>query len=136
VQAGAGWRLRGDSVFGHAPNYTRSTPTNGAVLEFATNVFGWNPPPSQTVQLTAGSLTTIPNQNYSVKPPSVIYDPALGIGITGTTNTIYILERSLTLQPATWLTIRTNFLATSPGFFGPLTNTPAAFYRVRWPLQP
>ena len=134
VQAGAGWRLQGDGSFGSSPDYTRTITTNGAVLEFNTNVAGWNPPASQTVQLTIGDITVISNVFYKVKPPSMVADRALGIGLSGTTNTTYRIEYRPSLGSGQWLALRTNTLR--PGFNQvlpwPPTNGPAGFYRAVW----
>jgi hypothetical protein len=134
VQAGAGWRLQGDGSFGSSPIYTRAITTNGAVLEFNTNVVGWNPPGSQTAQLSLGALTIVSNAFYTVKPPSMVADLALGIGLIGTTNTSYRIEYRNSLSSGTWLALKTNTLG--PGFNQvlpwPPANGPAAFYRAVW----
>src|SRR6059058_6186453 len=76
VQAGAAWRLHGDSTYGSATNYTRTVTTNGATIEFKP-LMGWDSPTNRTVQLTAGTVTVISNVVYmlaatqSVSPVSV-----------------------------------------------------------------
>src|ERR1043166_1314348 len=93
-----------------------------------------NPRASQTVQLTIGDITVISNVFYKVKPPSMVADRALGIGLSGTTNTTYRIEYRPSLGSGQWLALRTNTLR--PGFNQvlpwPPTNGPAGFYRAVW----
>lgn len=132
VQTGAGWRLSGDSTYGTAANYTRSVTTNGASIEFKP-VEGWNPPPATTIQLTAGAITRT-NLSYSVVPPVMLLAAGTGLGMTGTLNTSYRIERSASLLPGSWLPVSTNTL--SSGFNSllawPLTNGSSSFYRAVW----
>jgi hypothetical protein len=134
VQAGAGWRLHGDSSFGSDANYTRAVLTNGASIEFNTNVPGWNPPASQTVQLTAAVPNVISNVFYTVKPPALQFKLGIGLGITGTTNTSYRLERLSSLSTNSWTPVRTNTLTNGFNLSlpWPFTNGPASFYRAVW----
>jgi len=59
----------------------------------------------------------------------------LGIGITGTTGTVYQIERSSSLSSGIWVPVSTNTITTT-GFNLVLpyttTNSPAAFYRALW----
>jgi hypothetical protein len=54
VQAGAGWRLAGDTDSGTNVLYTRTITSNGTTIEFK-SVPGWYPPASQAVQLSIGA---------------------------------------------------------------------------------
>ena len=135
VQAGAGWRLLGDSSdssYGTDPNYTRAVTTNGASIEFK-QVDGWNPPPPTVIQLTPGAITRT-NLSYTVVPPVMWLAAGTGLAMTGTINTSYRVERRPDLLTGSWLAVSTNTL--SNGFSllltWPFTNGSASFYRAVW----
>src|SRR5262249_5292072 len=131
VAAGAGWRLHGDASFGSVPAYTRAITTNGASIEFAA-VPGWNPPAAQSVSLAAGAITVISDAPYTVGPPVLTILPGAGLGMTGTTGTVYRLEWRTSLVAGAWLPLGTN-APLSNGFnlllSWPLTNGPSSYYR-------
>jgi len=132
VQAGAGWRLYGDSTYGTPANYTRSVTTNGASIEFSP-VEGWNPPTTITIQLTPGTITST-NISYTVVPPVMLFAAQTGLGMTGTFNTSYRVERSPSLLSGSWLSVSTNTLSNGFNLLlpWPTTNGPASFYRAVW----
>ena len=133
VSAGAGWRLHGDSTYGTAANYTRVITTNGATVEFKP-VSGWNPPAAQSIQISAGTVNVITNLSYTVVPPWLVVDPVHGLALTGATGTTYRIEYRTSLVAGSWLPLKTNTLGAGVNTLlpWPLTNGPAAFYRVVW----
>jgi hypothetical protein len=66
--------------------------------------------------------------------PVLTFNPASGLGITGTTGATFRLEYRASLVSGQWLPLKTNTLG--PGFNlllpWPPTNGPAAFYRAVW----
>ena len=133
VLAGAAWRLQGDSNYSSATNYTRTViSTNPVVIQFAP-VSGWNLPSNQTV-------TVLPQQvaqfiaSYSVTNPVMLVKPGVGLGISGTTGTIYQIQSRASLTTGSWSAISTNTIA-SNGFnlvLPVLTNHSTTFYRALW----
>jgi hypothetical protein len=67
-------------------------------------------------------------------PPVLTFNPASGLGITGTTGVTFRLDYRISLVSGQWLPLKTNTLG--PGFnlllTWPPTNGPAAFYRAVW----
>ena len=133
--AGAGWRLQSDPTYSTATNYTRAvTTTNAVIVEFKP-VAGWNLPTNQTVTVLPGQLTTY-NAFYSVTNPVLVARAALGIGITGTTGTVYQIQSRSSLASGSWIPVSTNTIL-SNGFnlILPLPsslNQTSAFYRAVW----
>src|SRR5262249_10737209 len=74
VLAGAGWRLAGDTSYGHDTTkpYTREVTTNGAAIEF-NPLDGWISPSSQTNPLRVAGPTyyinVFSNAFYSITNP-------------------------------------------------------------------
>jgi hypothetical protein len=133
VQAGAGWRLHGDTTYGTATNYTRIVTTNGTGIEFKP-IAGWNTPTNRGVSISAGTINVITNASYTVIPPLMVADAIHGIALTGTTGTVYRLEYRTNLVLGQWLPLKTNTLGAGINTLlpWPPTNGPAAFYRVVW----
>jgi sugar lactone lactonase YvrE len=139
VTAGAGWRLQGDTSYSSATNYVRAVlSTNPVVVQFKP-INGWSLPPDQSVSVLPGQITSY-SALYTVSNPVTVTNPVLvinatGIGITGTTGTVYQIERSSSLTSGSWLPVSTNIITTT-GFNLVLhyttTNSPAAFYRALW----
>lgn len=134
VLAGGGWRVQGDSAYSTATNYTRAIiSTNVVAVEFKP-IPGWNPPASQAIKIVPGQIT-YPAASYTVTNPVMVADMALGIGITGTTGTVYEIESRTSLTGGSWVPLSTNTILTN-GFnlvtprLG--TNTGGAFYRAVW----
>jgi hypothetical protein len=141
IQAGAGWRLSTDSgnTYLNGTNSVDTVTTTNATLVF-NPINGWNLPTNQTVTLTQGELTVVSNVLYTLisstpTPPILVIDPALGLGITGTTGTTYQIQSRTSLTSGSWSAISTNTI-TSTGFNlvwpPPFTNGPATFYRALW----
>ena len=133
VRAGAAWRLLGDTAYSTSTNYTRAvTSTNSFAVEFKP-VPGWNVPASQSVFVAPGVLITN-TAFYTVTNPVLSQRRLTGterLGMTGTTGTMYRLERRSALTNAAWLPVTTNTIRTN-GFNPVLTNPPAGFYRLQW----
>jgi sugar lactone lactonase YvrE len=134
VLAGAAWELQGDPAWSTATNYVRAvTTTNTIVVEFKLTA-GWNLPTNQTVTVEPGQTAT-PTAFYTVTNPVLVAGYSVGLGITGTTGTVYQLERRTNLTSGSWLPVSTNTILTT-GFNlllpQPATNGNAFFYRAVW----
>ncbi len=133
VLAGAGWRLQGDTTYSSATNYIRAVlSTNAFGVEFKP-VAGWIVPTNQSVSVSPGSIASYAAL-YAVNNPLLVANP-LGIGITGTTGTVYQIEQRSSLTGGSWVPVSTNTI-NATGFNlvlpYPLTNAPTRFYRARW----
>jgi hypothetical protein len=131
VSAGAKWGISGQAGSSD-PNFTVAVNNSQIVrLEFS-RVDGWWPP-NAIVAVTLGTLTTL-DVSYTVVAPRLEFRELIGLGITGTLNTSYRLERRSNPASGNWLAVITNTLG--PGFNlllpWPLTNGPTAFYRAVW----
>ncbi|HXR04475.1 MAG TPA: NHL repeat-containing protein [Verrucomicrobiae bacterium] len=137
VAAGAAWRLQGDTNdndYGSATNFTwpvRSTNAFGVQFK---PVAGWNLPTDQTVTVQPGQITAY-TAFYTVTNPVLVAGKSVGLGITGTTGTVYQLQRRTSLSSGSWLPVSTNTILTT-GFNlllpQPATNGNAFFYRAVW----
>ena len=133
VQAGAAWRLQGDTTYSTATNYTEAVnSTNPVVVQFKP-IAGWNLPTNQAVIVLPQQITTY-TAFYTVTNPVMVINRGVGVGITGTTGTKYRLERRPSLSSGTWLPVKTNTLTNGFNLLlpWPLTNGPASFYRAVW----
>jgi sugar lactone lactonase YvrE len=131
VQAGAGWRLQGDSSYSTATNYTRAVFSADAIAVEFKELPGWNLPRNDTVRVFPKILETY-NAFYTVTNPVLVANPALGIGISGTLGTVYRLESRSSLSSGGWLPVNTNLII-STGFNWILSNpSPTTFYRAVW----
>ncbi|HEY1661740.1 MAG TPA: SBBP repeat-containing protein [Verrucomicrobiae bacterium] len=133
VTAGAGWKLSGDSAYGTASNYVRAvTSTNVTVLFHP--LPGWNSPGNQAVAVLPNQITSY-SASYTVINPLLTINGTTGFGITGTTGTVYVIQKSSSLTAGIWTPVSTNTI-TSSGFNlvlpNPLTNGSAVFYRAVW----
>jgi hypothetical protein len=82
VSAGAQWRLRGASAWNPTTPFTVTVaPGSSVTLEFK-QITGWNQPINSSVQVTAGSLTTIP-ATYTANPARLAVTPAGGVAASG-----------------------------------------------------
>ena len=137
VAAGAAWRVSGTAGWSTGATFTEAIASGSSVtLEFKP-IPGWNLPTNNTVQITLGQLTVVPaTYTLVVSPlaPVLTFNPASGLGITGTTGATFRLEYRASLVSGQWLPLKTNTLG--PGFNlllpWPPTNGPAAFYRAVW----
>jgi len=137
VAAGAAWRVYGTTAWSAGPTYTATIARgNSVTLEFKP-IPGWNVPINNTVQIVLGQLTVVPAIYTPVVPPAapvLSFNPAAGLGITGTAGAKFRLEYRTSLVSGQWLPLKTNTLG--PGFNlllpWPPTNGPAAFYRAVW----
>ena len=71
--------------------------------------------------------------NYTVHSPTMIASRTLGIGIEGTTGTIYRIESQNVLGEGPWFPVSTHSI-NSNGFnpLFPLPATTQQFYRALW----
>jgi DNA-binding beta-propeller fold protein YncE len=133
VTAGAGWRLQGDSSYLSAPNSIRAVTSTNASVQF-NPIPGWNLPTNQAVSVVAGTINSY-MAFYTVSNPVLAVNGTVGIGITGTTGTVYVIQRRNSLTSGSWTNISTNTI-TSGGFNlllpNPATNGPVNFYRAVW----
>ena len=104
VQAGAGWRVQGDTAYSPSGYYERVTSTNAIIIEFAP-IPGWNPPANnQTIAVYGGQITNV-TALYSDLPPSLSYSPAEGLRLFGASMLTYRIESTTNLsQPIGWIT--------------------------------
>ncbi len=124
VRAGAGWKLSGDAAYSSATNYTRVVlSTNPFAVQFKP-VGGWNVPSNQNVTVLPNQITTY-SAAYTVTNPLLVGNMAVGLGITGTTGTVYRLERRPSLTSGSWLPVSTNTIASNG--FNLLLPKPANF---------
>ena len=134
VAAGAGWKLEGDSAYSSATNYIRAvTTTNAFTVEFKP-IPGWNLPTNQMMTVLPGQINS-QTVFYTVTNPVLVADNSIGLGITGTTDTVYQIQRRTSLTSGSWLSVSTNTI-NSNGFNlvlpNPATNGNAFFYRAVW----
>jgi hypothetical protein len=137
VAAGAAWRLLGQG-WSTGATFTEAIASGGSVtLEFKP-IPGWNLPTTKAVQITLGQLTVVPATYTPVStppaPPVLTFNPASGLGITGTTGATFRLEYRTSLVSGQWLPLKTNTLGPGLNLLlpWPPTNGPAAFYRAVW----
>jgi hypothetical protein len=140
VQAGAAWKLasQSDSFYLNTSLSAQEiTTTNELVLQFKP-VPGWNLPTNQSVLVAPGA----PSTNlalYTVTNPVLVLQQPMGLGLTGTTNTSYVIEYRTNLTTGAWLTLSTNTILSNgfnPVLPWPPTNGPTGFYRAVWLPQP
>ncbi len=134
VAAGAAWELQGDTAWSTATNYTRAVfSTNAVVIQFKP-INGWNLPTNQAVTVLPGQITPY-TAFYTVTNPILVAGNSIGLGITGTTGTVYQLQRRTNLTSGSWLPVSTNTILTT-GFnlllSKPATNGNTSFYRAVW----
>jgi hypothetical protein len=134
VLAGAAWKLSGDNNYSTADSYTRAVfATNAFEVQFKP-VVGWNLPTNQSLTVLPGQITR-QTAFYSVVPPNMTNDTARGLGLSGTTNTSYQIQRRASLTSGSWLPVSTNTIQTT-GFNlllpKPATNGSPNFYRAVW----
>ena len=98
--------------------------------------------PTTPSKSPSGQLTVVPatyTPVVSPAPPVLTFNPASGLGITGTTGATFRLEYRTSLVSGQWLPLKTNTLGPGLNLLlpWPPTNGPAAFYRAVWlPLTP
>jgi len=133
VAAGAGWRLQGDTSYLSAPNAVRAVTTPSAVMQF-NPIPGWNLPTNQTVSVAAGQINSY-SASYTVGSPVLVLNGTSGLGIMGTTGTVYVIQRRSSLNSGSWTNVSTNTI-TATGFNlllpNPATNGPLNFFRALW----
>jgi hypothetical protein len=134
VAAGAGWRLEGDTTYSTATNYTEAVLSTNAIGVQFKPIAGWNLPTNQTVTVYPQQIVT-PVAFYTVSNPVMVANESLGIGIIGTTGTVYEVESRTSLTSGSWVPVSTNTIISS-GFNlvlpKPGTNNTTTFYRVVW----
>jgi hypothetical protein len=137
LDAGAAWRVQGTTAWSGGPTYTATIGAGDSVtLEFKP-IAGWNVPANNTVQTALGQLTIVPATYTPVVPPAapvLTFNPASGLGITGSTGATFRLDYRASLVSGQWLPLNTNTLGPGLNLLlpWPPTNGPAAFYRAVW----
>lgn len=134
VRAGAGWKLASDPVYSTTAGYVEAvTSTNSVVVQFKP-IPGWSLPANQTLTVLPGQVTS-QTAFYTVTNPILMLGKGIGLGITGTTGTVYELESRTSLLSGSWVPVSTNTIQ-SNGFnsllSNPTTNGPVNFYRAVW----
>lgn len=88
--------------------------------------------PRQTLVVLPGVLITTV-AFYTVETPQLRPDRLLGLGITGTTGTVYRIESRSSMTSGSWLPLSTNTINTG-GFnlLLPFPNATQQFYRAVW----
>src|ERR1044071_1899343 len=81
VQAGAGWRLKGETTYHSDSNYSVKITNSVPQIEFNTNTPGWDPPTITSVMLT-NQINVISNVPY-LRPSSLYVDPSNGLNSSG-----------------------------------------------------
>jgi hypothetical protein len=136
VAAGAGWRLQGDASYLSAPSSVRAVTSPSAVVQFKP-IPGWNLPANASVSVAAGQINSY-SAAYTVTNPVLVASGTIGLGISGTTGTVYLIQRRSSLTSGSWTNVSTNTI-TSGGFnlllTNPATNGSAIFYRAVWLAQ-
>jgi hypothetical protein len=133
LAAGAGWTRMGQATFSSNPDFTVAVGNNQTVTLLFQPLDGWELPNDAVVSVTLGTLTVL-NVNYAVNPPRMIVNPAQGIGLIGTTGTVYRIERRASLSADSWVPVCTNTLHSGFNLSlpWPLTDGPVSFYRAVW----
>ncbi len=132
VQAGAAWLLQPGTTYSSLTNFTQVIYTTNAVSLQFRPIPGWDLPTNQSVVVVPGIISH-PTAFYTVFSPKLIFS-AQGIGLTGTTNTTYRIEKTTSLKNPVWTGLTTNTII-SPGFnlVVAKTNIPTTtFYRAVW----
>ncbi len=133
VHAGAAWQFQGETGYMWTSGcYQPVTSTNALTVQFKA-IPGWDLPPSQTVEVLPDQTATY-IAFYSVTNPVLKLTQGVGLEITGTEGTAYLLESCSSLNSGTWLPVSTNVLGpgTNRLLAWPPANGPAAFYRAVW----
>jgi uncharacterized protein YjiK len=134
VRAGAAWRLQGDTAWSTATNYTEAVLSTNAIGVQFKPIAGWNLPTNQSVSVFPLQIVT-PIAFYTVTNPVLVANATLGIGIMGTTGTVYEIESRTSLTSGSWAPVSTNTI-TANGFNlvlpKPGTNGTTIFYRAVW----
>jgi hypothetical protein len=137
VAAGAALRVQGTTTWFTDPTYTFAVAEGTTAIIECRPVPGWNLPTNNTVQIPLGELTVVLATYMQVVPPAapaLTFNPASGLGITGTAGATFRLEYRTSLVSGQWLPLKTNNLGPGVNLLlpWPPTNGPAAFYRAVW----
>ncbi len=111
--------------------------TNPFAVQFKP-VAGWITPTNQAVQVLPNQITTY-SAFYTVTNPLLVGSGVASLGITGTTGTVYRLERRTSLTSGAWLPVSTNTISSNslnPLLANPATNGSINFYRAVWLHRP
>ncbi len=131
VQAGAAWLLQPGTTYSTASNFTQAVfSTNAVALQFKP-LPGWNLPTNQSIVVTPGLIST-PSAFYTVLSPKLVVN-SQGIGLSGTTNTTYRIEKTASLKNPVWTGLSTNTITNANfNLVVPRTNVTTMFYRAVW----
>ena len=134
VAAGASWKYLTEpdaNYLSQQISVRMVAPTNMISLQFKA-IPGWVVPTNQTIAVFGGTLAA--SAFYTVSNP-VLIASAQGLGLRGTTNTTYSIEKTTSLKNPVWVTNISAITITNTNFSlaVPKTSNPAAtFYRAVW----
>ena len=134
VLTGANWKLATDASYPTVVNHFETVTSASQIEVQFKPIPGWNLPADQTVTVGPGVLITA-TASYTVTNPVLVASGAAGLGITGTTGTVYEIDRRTSLTGGSWLPVSTNTIYTNgfnPILPKPGTNGPVNFYRAVW----
>jgi hypothetical protein len=134
VLTGANWKLATDASYPTVVNHCETVTSASQIVVQFKPIPGWNLPANQTVTVGPGVLITA-IASYTVTNPVLVASGVAGLGITGTTGTVYEIDRRTSLTSGSWLPVSTNTILTNG--FNPLlpkpgTNGSVNFYRAVW----
>ncbi|HEX3800918.1 MAG TPA: hypothetical protein VH413_19655 [Verrucomicrobiae bacterium] len=132
VAAGAAWLLQPHTNYSTVTNFTEAVFSTNAVVIAFKPIPGWIVPTNQSITVTPGIISAS-SISYTVANPMLVITPQ-GIGLRGTTNTIYRIESTASLQNPNWVGLSTNTITSSGvNVVLPLPVNPVGmFYRAVW----
>jgi hypothetical protein len=128
---GGRWFGRGsDTSYASSTGFTRAIVSTSATVLF-NDIAGWITPAPQTNSLIAG-IVNINSGFYTVLPPKLVFN-SQGVGLSGTTNTTYRIEKTTSLKNPAWTGLSTNTIVSANfNLVVPRTNQTTTFYRAVW----
>ena len=102
---------------------------NKATVYYLPGTTGWGVP-------FGGRPTVRWNPQVLTSDPSFgVRNHHFGFTLTGTSNLVVVVEAGASLASPTWSSLQTNTLTSGSAYFSDAqwTNSPARFYRLRWP---
>ncbi len=132
VQAGAAWLLQPSTNYSTATNFTQAIfSTNARAMKFRA-IAGWSLSTNQSIIVGPGTIAT-PTAFYTVLNPKMVYNTQ-GIGLSGTTNTSYLIDSNTSLNNPAWTSLSSNTIVNSNFTLvvPAVTNQPTTFYRAVW----
>jgi outer membrane protein assembly factor BamB len=139
ANAGAGWRLVGNSNLEYRPGGADAIALleGDYTVEFKA-MAGYAAPANQPVRIVANQIAAISGQYVPngglLAPPARTVSGTLRIALTGQVGQTYVLEANSNLRTTNWQPLWTNVMGAGGlwEFIDPAsTNLPARFYRAR-----